>query len=276
MDTTNTTYDRWSTAGGPMPETIDRGRRLALASSLLALGGVGFLTTSSAHAQAGTRSLPTLGGATGWLNSAALTADSLRGKVVLIDIWTYTCINWMRTLPYVRAWSEKYGKQGLVVVGVHSPEFEFEKNVDNVRRAATDLRVNHPIALDSNFAVWRGLRNNAWPSRYFVDAKGLIRHVQVGQGEYAQGEMIIKQLLSEAGAGDMDRNLVAVDPQGVEAQADWRNLRSPETYVGYERTENFASAGRALLDKRQTYAPPVRLGLNQWALSGDWTFRKQF
>jgi len=258
-----------------MPEMIDRIRRRVVAASLMTMAGVGF-TRSSAHAQLGTRSLPSFSGATGWLNSAALTADGLRGKVVLVDIWTYTCINWMRTLPYVRAWSEKYGKQGLVVIGVHSPEFEFEKNVDNVRRAAADLRVNHPIALDSNFAIWRGLGNNAWPSRYFVDAKGLIRHVQVGEGEYAQGEMIIKQLLSEAGAGDMDRNLVALDPQGAEAQADWRNLRSPETYVGYERTENFASAGRALLDKRQTYAPPARLGLNQWALSGDWTFRKQF
>ena len=181
---------------------------------------------------------------------------SLRGKVVLIDVWTYTCINWLRTLPYVRAWAEKYKNQGLVVIGVHSPEFEFEKNVDNVRRAAKDLRVNHPIAIDSDFAIWRALRNNAWPSRYFVDAKGTIRHVQVGEGEYAQAEMIIKQLLAEAGAGDIDRNLVSVDAHGVEAPADWRNLRSPETYVGYGRTENFSSTGRAVLDKRQHLCCP--------------------
>jgi hypothetical protein len=197
-------------------------------------------------------------------------------KSGLVDIWTYTCINWLRTLPYVRAWAEKYKSQGLVVVGVHSPEFEFEKNVDNVRRAAKDLRVSHPIAIDNDFAVWRALRNNAWPSRYFVDAKGLVRHVQVGEGEYAQAEMIIKQLLSESGAVDIDRNLVPVDAQGVEAPADWRNLRSPETYIGYERTENFSSTGRAQLDKRHAHSFPARLSLNHWALSGEWTFRKQF
>lgn len=259
-----------------MSEEMNRTRRRVLASSLMTIAGIGLFAPGSAFAQFGKRSLPSLGGATGWLNSAALTAEGLRGKVVLIDIWTYTCINWLRTLPYVRAWSEKYRKAGLVVIGAHCPEFEFEKNLDNVRRAVKDLRVNHPVAIDNDFAIWRALRNNAWPTRYFVDAKGSIRHVQIGEGEYVQAEMIIKQLLSEAGAGDIDRNLVSVDAQGVEAQADWRNLRSPETYVGYERTENFSSAGRAALDKRQTYAAPARLSLNNWALSGDWTFRKQF
>jgi len=259
-----------------MSEKISRGRRRVVASSLMTVAGVGLFSTSSAHAQTGKRSLPSLGGATGWLNSPALTAASLHGKVVLIDVWTYTCINWLRTLPYVRAWSEKYKNQGLVVIGVHSPEFEFEKNIDNVRRATGDLRVKHPVAIDNDFAIWRALRNNAWPSRYFVDAKGHIRHVQVGEGEYAQAEMIIKQLLSETGAGDVDRNLVPVDAQGAEAPPDWRNLRSPETYVGYERTDNFSSTSRALLDKRHAYAAPARLALNHWALSGDWTFRKQF
>jgi thiol-disulfide isomerase/thioredoxin len=258
-----------------MSEELNRGRRLVLASSLMTIAGVGLFTASSAHAQAGRRSLPSFDGATGWLNSPALTAASLRDKVVLIDVWTYTCINWLRTLPYVRAWSETYKDQGLVLIGVHSPEFEFEKNVDNVRRAATDLRLNYPIAIDNNFAIWRDLKNNAWPSRYFVDAKGHIRHVQVGEGEYVQAEMIIKQLLTETGTGDIDRNLVSVDAHGVEAPADWRNLRSPETYVGYERTDNFSSTSRALLDKRHTYAAPARLALNHWALSGDWTFRKQ-
>ena len=258
-----------------MYEGINRGRRLVLAGSLVTAGGAGLWPSRSAHAQLGGRSLPSLGGATGWLNSPALTADSLRGKVVLIDIWTYTCINWLRTLPYVRAWSEKYKNQGLLVLGVHSPEFEFEKKVDNVRRAAMNMRVDYPIAIDSDFAVWRALRNNAWPCRYFVDATGRIRHVQVGEGEYAQAEMMIKQLLAEAGASEVDRNLVSVDAEGAEAPADWRNLRSPETYVGYEQTANFSS-GRALPDKRNTYAVPKRLTLNQWALSGEWTFAKQF
>ena len=259
-----------------MYEEISRGRRRVLAGSLMTIAGAGLLATGSVQAQAGRRSLPSLGGATGWLNSPALTPTGLLGKVVLVDVWTYTCINWLRTLAYVRAWSDKYKNQGLVVIGAHCPEFEFEKNLDNVRRAVKDLRVNHPVAIDNDFAIWRALRNNAWPCRYFVDAKGLIRHVQVGEGEYAQGEMIIKQLLSEAGAGDIDRSLVAVDAEGVEAQADWRNLRSPETYAGYERTDNFSSTSRALLDKRHAYAAPPRLALNHWALSGDWTFRKQF
>jgi len=258
-----------------MHEAIDRGRRLVLAGSLASAGGAGLWPSSSAQAQSGGRSLPSLGGATGWLNSPPITADSLRGKVVLIDIWTYTCINWLRTLPYVRAWSEKYKNQGLVVLGVHSPEFGFEKTVDNVRRAAMNMRVNYPIAIDSDFEVWRALRNNAWPCRYFVDATGLIRHVQVGEGEYAQGEMIIKQLLAEAGAGDIDRGLVSVDAEGAEAPADWRNLRSPETYLGYEQTANFSS-GRVLPDKRGTFTVPKRLALNNWALSGEWTFGKQF
>jgi hypothetical protein len=163
----------------------------------------------------------------------------------------------------------------LIVLGVHSPEFEFEKKVDNVRWAALNMRVDYPIAIDSDFAVWRALRNSAWPCRYFVDATGRIRHVQVGEGEYAQGEMIIKQLLAESGAGDVDRYLVSVDGEGAEAPADWRNLRSPETYLGYGQTANFSS-GRVLPDKRNTYAAPKRLTLNQWALSGEWTFGKQF
>jgi thiol-disulfide isomerase/thioredoxin len=258
-----------------MHEEIDRVRRLALASSLMAAAAAGLWPARSAHAQSVARSLPSLEGATGWLNSPALTPDGLRGKVVLVDIWTYTCINWLRTLPYVRAWSENYKNQGLVVLGVHSPEFGFEKNVENVRRAAMSMRVGYPVAIDSDFAVWRALRNNAWPCRYFVDATGRIRHVQVGEGEYAQGEMIIKQLLAEAGATNVDRNLASVDAEGAEAPADWRNLRSPETYLGYEQTVNFSS-GQALPDKRKTYAMPERFSLNRWALAGDWTFGKQF
>jgi thiol-disulfide isomerase/thioredoxin len=219
--------------------------------------------------------LPSLGGATGWLNSPPLTAAGLRGKVVLIDVWTYTCINWLRTLPYVRAWAEKYRNQGLVVIGVHSPEFAFEKNVDNVRRAAKDMRVDYPIAVDSDHAIWRALKNEYWPALYVVDAQGRIRHHQFGEGEYEQSERIIQQLLAEAGAGGIGRDLVSVDPRGAEVAADWGNLKSPENYVGYERTENFASRGGAVLDKPHVYVAPARLKLNDWALSGDWTVAKK-
>jgi thiol-disulfide isomerase/thioredoxin len=216
-----------------------------------------------------------LGGATGWLNSQPLTGAGLRGKVVLIDVWTYTCINWLRQLPYVRAWAEKYKNQGLVVIGVHSPEFAFEKNVDNVRRAAKDLNVNYPIAIDSEYAIWRALKNEYWPALYFVDAHGRLRHHHFGEGEYEQSERVIQQLLAEAGSDAISRELVSVDARGVEAAADWGSLRSPENYVGYERTENFVSPGGAALEKRRTYAVPARLRLNHWALSGDWTVGKQ-
>ena len=219
--------------------------------------------------------LPSLGGATEWLNSPPLTAAGLRGKVVLIDVWTYTCINWLRSLPYVRAWAEKYKNQGLVVIGVHAPEFAFEKNIDNVRRAAKDMRVNYPIAIDNDYAIWRALKNEYWPALYFVDAQGRIRHHHFGEGEYEQSEMIIQQLLAEAGISGIGHELVSVDARGVEAAADWGSLKSPENYVGYERTENFASPGGAVLDKRRVYAAPARLRLNHWALSGDWTVEKQ-
>lgn len=219
--------------------------------------------------------LPSLGGATEWLNSPPLTAAGLRGKVVLIDVWTYTCINWLRSLPYVRAWAEKYQNQGLVVIGVHAPEFGFEKNIDNVRRAAKAMKVNYPIAIDNNYAIWRALKNEYWPALYFVDARGRIRHHHFGEGEYDQSERIIQQLLAEAGIGGIGRELVSVDARGVEAAADWGSLKSPENYVGYERTENFASPGGAVLDKRRVYAAPAQLRLNHWALLGDWTVGKQ-
>jgi thiol-disulfide isomerase/thioredoxin len=219
--------------------------------------------------------LPSLGGATEWLNSPALTASGLRGKVVLVDVWTYTCINWLRTLPYVRAWAEKYKNQGLVVIGVHSPEFAFEHNIDNVRRAAKDMRVDYPIAIDNDFAIWRALKNEYWPALYFVDAQGRIRHHQFGEGDYGQSERIIQQLLSEAGMNGISHELVSLDARGAEAAADWDSLKSPENYVGYERTENFASPGGAVLGKRRDYAAPARLKLNHWALAGDWTVEKQ-
>jgi len=216
---------------------------------------------------------PSLGGATEWLNSPPLTAEALRGKVVLVDFWTYTCINWLRSLPHVRAWAEKYKDRGLVVIGVHSPEFAFEKDVDNVRRAAKEMRVGYPIAIDSDFAIWRAFKNEYWPALYVIDGQGRIRHHQFGEGGYEKSERIIQQLLGEAGIGDIDRQLVSVDARGAEVEADWSNLRSPETYLGHEHMENFASAGGAVLDQRRVYAVPARLSLNHWALSGDWTVK---
>lgn len=219
--------------------------------------------------------LPSLGGAIGWLNSPPLTPAGLRGKVVLIEFWTYSCINWLRQFPHVRAWAEKYKDHGLVVIGVHSPEFAFEKDADNVRRAAKELRVDNPIAIDSDHAVWRAFRNEYWPALYFVDAQGHIRHHYFGEGEYEQSEMVIQQLLAEAGFGGFGHALASLDPRGVEAAADWGSLESSENYVGYDRTENFASPGGAVLDQRRVYTVPTALGLNHWALSGDWSMGNQ-
>jgi thiol-disulfide isomerase/thioredoxin len=218
---------------------------------------------------------PSLGGATQWLNSEPLTAAGLRGKIVVINFWTFSCINSLRMLPYIRAWAAKYKAQGLVVIGVQAPEFTFEKNIDNVRWAVKDLRLEYPIAIDNDRAIWNAFNNEAWPALYFVDARGHIRHHYFGEGEYAQAEVIIQQLLMDAGTGGVDHGLVSVDARGAEAAADWGSLKSPETYVGYERAENFASPGGAGSNKSRVYATPVRLSLNHWALSGDWTVGKQ-
>jgi thiol-disulfide isomerase/thioredoxin len=219
--------------------------------------------------------LPSMGGATAWVNSPPLTAASLRGRVVLIDFWTYSCINWRRTLPYVRAWAEKYKDQGLVVIGVHSPEFDFEKNAANVQRAAKDMRIGYPIVIDSDLAIWRAFKNDYWPALYFIDTQGHIRHHQFGEGDYAESERVIQQLLAEAGNSSIGRELVSVDARGVETAADLASLKSPENYVGNERTENFVSRDGAILDKRHLYVLPARLWLNHWALSGAWTVGKQ-
>jgi thiol-disulfide isomerase/thioredoxin len=210
-----------------------------------------------------------------WLNSPPLTASDLRGKVVLIDFWTYTCINWLRTLPYVRAWAEKYREQGLVVIGVHAPEFAFEKDLNNVRRAVKDVRIDYPIAVDNDHVIWRAFDNQYWPALYFIDAQGRVRHHHFGEGAYEQSEMIIQELLAEAGKSGIDRQPVSVDARGLEAAADWGSLRSGENYVGYERTQKFASPGGAVLDKARMYELPARLRLNEWALSGDWTVKKE-
>jgi thiol-disulfide isomerase/thioredoxin len=223
----------------------------------------------------GQSELASLDRANEWLNSPPLTASDLRGKVVLIDFWTYTCINWLRTLPYVRAWHEKYRDQGLVVIGVHAPEFSFEKNSSNVGWAVKDMRVDYPVAVDNDHIIWRAFRNNYWPALYFVDAQGRVRHHHFGEGSYEQSEMIIQQLLREAGASDVSMEPVSVDGRGLEAASDWGSLRSGENNIGYERTQNFASPGGAILDKARMYQLPARLRLNEWALSGDWTVKKE-
>ncbi len=223
----------------------------------------------------GQTELASLERANEWLNSPPLTPPALRGKVVLIDFWTYTCINWLRTLPYVRAWAEKYREQGLVVIGVHAPEFAFEKNIHNVRWAVKEMRVDYPVAVDNDHVVWRAFRNQYWPALYFIDAQGRVRHHHFGEGSYEQSEMIIQALLAETGIGEIDREPVSVDARGIEAAADWGSLKSAENYVGYERTENFASPGGAVLDQPRTYELPARLRLNEWALSGDWTVKSQ-
>jgi thiol-disulfide isomerase/thioredoxin len=224
---------------------------------------------------AGQTELTSLERANEWLNSPPLTASALHGKVVLIDFWTYTCINWLRTLPYVRAWAEKYRNEGLVVIGVHAPEFAFEKNISNVRRAVKEMRIDYPAAVDNEHVIWRAFSNQYWPALYFVDAQGRVRHHHFGEGAYEQSEMIIQALLAETGVGGFDREPVSVDARGIEAAADWRNLKSRENYLGFERTQNFASHGGAHLDKSRMYELPARLRLNEWALSGDWTVNKQ-
>jgi thiol-disulfide isomerase/thioredoxin len=215
--------------------------------------------------------LASFDGATGWLNSPPLTAAGLRGKVVLVDFWTYTCVNWLRQLPYVRAWAEKYSGLGLVVIGVHTPEFSFEHNLDNVRRAVRDLRVGYPVAIDNDYAVWSAFDNHYWPALYFADAQGRIRHHHFGEGEYQQSEMIIQRLLAEAGVSGVGHDLVSVQARGVEVPADWAELRSAENYTGWERTEGFVSPDGVELDRPHPYRAPAQLRLNQWALSGDWT-----
>jgi thiol-disulfide isomerase/thioredoxin len=217
--------------------------------------------------------LASFGGATGWLNSPPLTPEALRGRVVLVDFWTYTCVNWLRTLPYIRAWATRYGGQGLTVIGVHTPEFPFEHDVENVTAQTRALGVEYPVAIDSDFGVWSAFANHFWPAVYLADAQGRIRYHHFGEGEYAMTEMAIQQLLLEAGAEGVDGELVHVDPEGLEVAADWRTLQSPETYVGYGQASGFASAELASFDEPGVYSlPPLRL--NEWAVSGTWTLAR--
>ena len=213
---------------------------------------------------------PSLAGATGWFNSTPLSVESLRGKVVLVDFWTYSCINCLRTLPYVRGWYDKYKGHGLVIIGVHAPEFAFEKNPDNVARAVNDLGVDYPVALDNDYAIWRGFNNQYWPAHYFIDARGQIRHHHFGEGKYHESEDVIRQLLSDAGQKNLPGGYVNDDHHGVEAAPSSDPTRSPETYVGYARAMNFVG-GRMVRDDAQDYRAPKAFGTNQWSLDGRWT-----
>jgi Thioredoxin like C-terminal domain len=219
--------------------------------------------------------LPELDGATAWLNSEPLTPAGLRGTVVAVQFCTFSCINWLRTAPYVRAWAQRYRDDGLVVIGVHSPEFPFEHDLGKIRSALGGMGVRHPIAVDNEFRVWRAFDNAYWPALYVVDADGRIRYHHFGEEDYERSERAIQQLLVEAGSADVDDDLVSVSPDGVHLAADWATLGSPETYLGYARATGFASPGGLEPERRQVYAEPPRLTLNQWALSGAWTVGSQ-
>ena len=213
--------------------------------------------------------MPSLGGATGWLNSEPLGPAELRGHVALVNFWTLTCINWLRTEPYVRAWSRTYRDDGLVVIGVHTPEFSFEHEIDLVREAAKERAIDYPVALDNDYGIWRAFDNHYWPALYFVDADGIIRDQHFGEGRYEQSERAIQRLLG------IEREPVSVEGLGVEAEADWNELRTPETYLGHDRSEHFASAGDPAYDERRAYQLPERLRLNHWALAGEWTIGRE-
>jgi thiol-disulfide isomerase/thioredoxin len=238
------------------------------------IGGtiLAFAVGTETPAWSGKREINAIDTAPQWLNSEPLTAEGLKGKVVLVSFWTYSCVNWIRTQPYLRAWAGKYKDQGLVVVGVHSPEFGFEKSLENVQWAVDALDVDYPVVIDNNFAIWTAFSNQYWPAFFFIDTEGRIRHEKFGEGEYEQSERVLRQLLTEAGA-TVDEDYVAVEPQGLEAAADWNTLKTLETYVGFARTANFASPGGAFGwgSGPQTYTAPETLRLNQWALAGKWT-----
>jgi thiol-disulfide isomerase/thioredoxin len=262
-------------------EQINYRRHGLIRAAAVALAAADFGMFATPHPFSGVgfdseESMPPLDGATEWLNSAPLTTDGLRGKVVVVNFWTYTCINWLRTLPYIRAWAEKYPEHGLVVIGVHTPEFPFEHDLENVRRAVKDTRITYPVVVDNDYAIWEAFDNHYWPALYLVDAEGSIRYQQFGEGDYEEAERTIQQLLTEAGVEGIDHSLVEVDAQGAEVAADWNHLASGEMYLGHERTDGFVSPGGAVVGEQAVYTPPERLARNEWALSGEWTVEPGF
>jgi thiol-disulfide isomerase/thioredoxin len=258
-----------------MSEDINRHRRGFLGATAMAIAAAQFgafeALTAGTHESplANEGPLPDLGGAIGWLNSDPLNRKSLHGKVVLVDFWTYTCINSLRPLPYLKHWAERYKDVGLVVIGIHTPEFSFEKEQPNVENAVRELKVAYPVAIDSNYRIWQAFNNEYWPAEYLIDGKGRIRYHHFGEGEYGESERIIQELLKENGAVALDGSTVRVSGKGVEA-APSEDVRSPETYVGYRRGERFASPERLAQNSPKTYSPPVRPSLNRWGLSGSW------
>ena len=239
-------------------------------TSWIGVGAFGFVVAAIAAGIGDEGRLPEFDGATGWLNSPPLSAKELRGKVVVVNFWTYSCINSLRELPYMKAWAAKYKDTGLVVIGVHTPEFAFEGNPTNVKNAMQDLTIPYPVPIDSSHSIWQAFRNQYWPADYFIDAKGRIRYHHFGEGDYGKSERVIQALLKENGATGLDESLVRIAPDGPEAPPSL-DVRSPETYTGYARTENFASPERMSRESRKTYTVPAKLALNQWALGGSWT-----
>ncbi|MCO5092976.1 cytochrome c biogenesis protein DipZ [Bosea sp. (in: a-proteobacteria)] len=271
--------DRFDTAATPPPAPAMMSGSAAMTGANPAMMSANPAMMAAKPAGADTAlpvegALPSLAGAVTWLNSPPLSSEALKGKVVLVDFWTYSCINCLRAIPYVRAWAEKYKDQGLVVIGVHTPEFAFEKRIDNVKQAAAGLKIGYPLAIDNDYAIWRAFANRYWPAHYFIDAQGRIRHHHFGEGGYEQSEKVIQQLLAEAGRKDVATGTVSVTASGAEMASDEADVRSPETYLGYERAENFVSPGGAVEDASQRYEPGMPR-LNEWGLSGQWTIGKE-
>ena len=268
--------DKFHAAQAPASAPSNGPAMMAGAPAIMAGNSAMMMSGSMSKTKAAVPSLPSEGemppltGAVAWLNSPPLTREGLKGKVVLVDFWTYSCINCLRAIPYVRAWAEKYRDQGLVVIGVHSPEFAFEKDVANVRDAVAKLGIGYPVAIDNDYAIWRAFDNQYWPAHYFIDAEGRIRHHHFGEGDYEESERVIQQLLAEAGKTGLPGSLVAVAASGAEAPADMADVRSPETYVGYDRAAHFISPGGPVQDAPHVYAAATPR-LNEWALAGDWT-----
>ena len=218
--------------------------------------------------------LDSLSRAKSWINSRPLTSSELGGKVVLVQFWTFTCINWLRTLPYTRAWADRYRDAGLIVIGAHTPEFAFEHDIDNVRRMVRQLDVSYPVAIDSDYGIWNGFDNHYWPALYLLDGKGHLQYHHFGEGAYDESERRIQQLLANGGAQIVSQRVTPIEGRGIEAAADWSDLMTPETYVGYGQAENFASASDGSFDRPAVYSVPRELQLNQWAIGGDWTVQK--